>query len=880
MAAVIAPFEKRTGAAITGQERPVLLYTLLALLAFLSFAYQTRVAVDVFDQILHPAENSRVPFRMSSDRFTVMSVSPEAKLAGLQPGDRVMVLGRTGIAGFNDMFRKVSKMRPGEEMHVEAMRGNRMFTFDVRLARSAQEVHPSVDAVIGILLGVVMPWFSVLLGVYVAAVRPRDPLAWIVLGLMLSFTGLVNSTPFLWSDWIRIPGELFHTLLTGLWPVFMFLFGYYFPARPAMDRRFPWLKWIIIGPAVLNAVIGAPLAVGAMENLGAVQMYLNRFNALKEIELTLVIAAIVLGLALLGVKAFRTANKDARRRMRLLFSGIVVSLTPILAIITYSVVRDQSFESIPPFVLLPSILVIVLFPVTLAYVILVNRAMDVRVVLRQSLQYAFARSGVVVLRVLTLALFGITGYWLATTYAKSMPLQVLLAVALIALVLAVNVTMKRLGLWVDRRFFRDEYNAERILSELSDQVSRIREPAPLAATVSDRIAAALHVSRIAFILENNGCFESCHVIGFDANPRISFANDSGLIAYLHRSKDPQRVYFDDESSWLYRAPDMDDEQRSRLAYLGSELLLPLASRDQLLGFISAGQKRSEEPYSKSDVRMLSSVANQAGLALENAKLTTAIAAEMAQRERLAREVEIAREVQERLFPQTLPATEGLDYAGFCRTALGVGGDYYDFLALPDHHLGFAVGDVAGKGISAALLMASLQASLRGETSHGTADLAGLIGNLNKRVFEASTSNRYATFFYGQYTPEAHRVDYVNAGHNPPILMRRRGAEWEATELAATGTVVGLIVTSEYEQAAVELRPGDYLVAFTDGISEAMNHDDEEWGEERLTETIRACAEASLTADETVKRILSAADTFVAGAKQHDDMTVVVLRVQA
>jgi sigma-B regulation protein RsbU (phosphoserine phosphatase) len=177
-------------------------------------------------------------------------------------------------------------------------------------------------------------------------------------------------------------------------------------------------------------------------------------------------------------------------------------------------------------------------------------------------------------------------------------------------------------------------------------------------------------------------------------------------------------------------------------------------------------------------------------------------------------------------------------------------------------------------------MASLQASLRGETSHGTTDLAGLIGNLNKRVFEASTSNRYATFFYGQYTPETHRVDYVNAGHNPPILVRRNGAGWEVSELAATGTVVGLIMTTEYDQASVHLSPGDYLVAFTDGISEAMNHDDEEWGEERLTETIRACAEASLTANEMVKRILSAADTFVAGAKQHDDMTVVVLRVQA
>ncbi len=871
--------EKRSPLANT-HGRSVLLYSLLALIALMSFAYQTRVAADVFDQVLHPTDQSRQPFQMSADHFTVKSVSPEAEAAGLRPGDRVMMLGHSGIAGFNDMFRKVSKMRPGEEMHVEAMRGGRMLSFDVKLVRSREQIHYLADSAIGLTLGFLMPWFSVLLGLYIASVRVRDPLAWIVLGVMLSFTGLVNTTPFLWSDWIRIPGELFHVLLASLWPAFMFLFGYYFPEPPVIERRWPWLKWILVGPLVLLAIVTTPLEVGALEYLPSVQPYISRLRTSAGIELVFAISAIALGLFFLGWKGFRSPNKDAGRRMRLLFCGMFVSLAPVLSIISYTAIRNVDFESLSLYVTIPSILLIVLFPITLAYVILVNRAMDVRVVLRQSLQYAFARSGVVVLRILTLAIFGVTGYWLATAYARNLVAQVILALVLIGLVLAVNVTMRRLGLWVDRRFFRDQYDAERILSELSDQVSRIREPQPLAETVSDKIAGALHVSRVAFVLENNGDFETCHVLGFDNNPHIHFPNDCGLIKFLNRSKDPQRVYFDDDSSWLYRAPGMDDEQRSRLAYLGSELLLPLATRDHLLGFISAGQKRSEEPYSKSDVRMLSSVANQAGLALENAKLTTAIASEMAQRERLAREVEIAREVQERLFPQTLPPIHGLDYAGFCRTALGVGGDYYDFLALPGHQLGFAVGDVAGKGISAALLMASLQASLRGETSHGTTDLAGLIGNLNKRVFEASTSNRYATFFYGQYTPETHRVDYVNAGHNPPILVRRNGAGWEVSELAATGTVVGLIMTTEYDQASVHLSPGDYLVAFTDGISEAMNHDDEEWGEERLTETIRACAEASLTANEMVKRILSAADTFVAGAKQHDDMTVVVLRVLA
>ena len=145
--------------------------------------------------------------------------------------------------------------------------------------------------------------------------------------------------------------------------------------------------------------------------------------------------------------------------------------------------------------------------------------------------------------------------------------------------------------------------------------------------------------------------------------------------------------------------------------MGSELLLPLAVRDKLLGFISLGPKKSEEPYTGSDVRLLKSVAAQTGLALENADLMREIADEVAQRERLNREVEIAREVQERLFPQKLPAIAGLDYAAYCRPALASAATTTTFLRLPQGQLGVAIGDVSGKGIAAALMMASLQASL-------------------------------------------------------------------------------------------------------------------------------------------------------------------------
>jgi sigma-B regulation protein RsbU (phosphoserine phosphatase) len=343
---------------------------------------------------------------------------------------------------------------------------------------------------------------------------------------------------------------------------------------------------------------------------------------------------------------------------------------------------------------------------------------------------------------------------------------------------------------------------------------------------------------------------------------------------LEAMKEPARVYLDDPNSWLYREAEVSVEDRTQLSQLHSELLLPLSTRDKLLGFISLGPKLSDEPYSGTDVRLLKSVAAQTGLALENARLMSAIADEVAQRERLNREVEIAREVQERLFPQTLPQIVGVEYSGACRPALGVGGDYYDFLALPGGHLGIAIGDVSGKGIAAALMMASLQASLRGEATRAPENLAGVVANVNRLLFGASSDNRYATFFYAQYDPETRRLTYVNAGHNPPMLFHRAGGESQVTRLEVGGAVVGLLEKSLYEQAAVTIAPGDILVAFTDGVSEAMNGADEEWGEEQLLEAVRKSAE--LAASEIITHVMAAADRFVAGAKQHDDMTLVVL----
>lgn len=316
----------------------------------------------------------------------------------------------------------------------------------------------------------------------------------------------------------------------------------------------------------------------------------------------------------------------------------------------------------------------------------------------------------------------------------------------------------------------------------------------------------------------------------------------------------------------------------RLRHLIASALRNNRDKERLAPYLIAWHEIETDEFAKRAIAaaldgVKTESAAETALAQEVARLTTAIGREMAQRERLNRELEIAREVQEHLFPQRLPSAPGIDYCGQCWPAREVGGDYYDFLELPDARLGIAIGDVSGKGVGAALMMACLEASLRALASV-VRDPADLIGRVNDLVCQASAADRYATLFYAEYDPVTRCLTYVNAGHNAPLVLRKCGGVWEVLRLETGGPVIGLL-PQRYQRGALFHQPGDLVVLYTDGLSESMNVRHEEWGEERLIELAKTCHD--LPALHAMGRILAAAKAFAEGAPQHDDMTLVVLR---
>ena len=243
-----------------------------------------------------------------------------------------------------------------------------------------------------------------------------------------------------------------------------------------------------------------------------------------------------------------------------------------------------------------------------------------------------------------------------------------------------------------------------------------------------------------------------------------------------------------------------------------------------------------------------------------------------ERDALERELNVAREVQRELLPRAAPRIESLELAGVCRPAIAVGGDYYDYLQHADDRPGLVIADISGKGVPAALLMASLQASVR-SLFHTVADPGRLHARLNEALCRSSSMARYATAFVADFDPKTRRLTYSNAGHLPPLVVRRD----RTLRCDEGGMPIGLFEGAAYETGALTLAPGDLLALFTDGVTEAPAPDGEEFGAERLADLLRAHLDHPL--DAALQAVLDALSDWSGPVAPHDDVTLVLARVQ-
>ncbi len=300
------------------------------------------------------------------------------------------------------------------------------------------------------------------------------------------------------------------------------------------------------------------------------------------------------------------------------------------------------------------------------------------------------------------------------------------------------------------------------------------------------------------------------------------------------------------------------------------LSLPVEIDGQPRGLLVVADKESRRgvgPFPSTDRRTLSLFANQAAIALENAKLHK-LALE---KERLEREMELAAEIQQQILPKVMPNIPGFEVIGWNRPARQAGGDYFDMQSLGEGRWGLVVGDVVGKGLPAALLVSTLHSALRVLLDQMEVG-PPLLERLNRHIFESSSANKFITMLLAALDTESHRLAYLNAGHNPGLLVRRGG---EVVQLVSAGLPLGLMAKGEFGASSVDLGEGDLVCIYSDGITECESPAEEEFGLERLTELLLQQRRQSLT--EILQAIDSAVSGFAQDLPQGDDQTVIILR---
>jgi phosphoserine phosphatase RsbU/P len=878
-------------------------------------AYQTMSSLKSLDRGSDPGWRAEV--RLDKARLSwIEDGGPAAGI--LRPGDEIVSInGKSQSNGLEAamLFRNIP---PDSTYKITVRRDGRLFDFNLVTGPI-----PSVRLALDPLLTLVLPAIFLFSGLALFLLKSSDKLA-LLLSLMFgSIIGMLSGGYYLiqWK-WLVVILAGANCVSAFFFPIFLHFFLLFPDPRGSLSpllRRFPKLAWSLYFPCLLIIFPSFILAVFAPERfdiLGTNHPWTRYLLAGVEISY------IIGGLVSLLVN-YRESNRQLRRKMRVVVAGSLAGLLPMMLLVGCALLYSWYPINRTLFVWLAvaAVTTLPLFPLSFLYAIIRHQVIPVRIIIRRSLRYLFVRQGSILLELIVVG--AVLTLLLKYVFAR---MQIgHLAVGIISGVVAIAAWQltqwlhyKVIAPAIDRAFFRRAYNAQMILSELSQALrvmSDWREET--LAFVSMKIQEALQTDNVTIFLrdEKSGDYLCAVTSSYTDQGQISIASlpylrlprDAFVLQRLAESARPLAVDFDDPNSW---ACALAPQESRTLNQIRSALILPSATKDQLIGVISLGQRLGDLPFSREDRELLTAVASQLSFAIENAQLVR----HKAEEERMRRELEFASEVQRRLFPQCPPKLAQLELCGVCYPARDVGGDYYDFLELGEGEVGIAVADVSGKGISAALLMSVIQASLRAQAPKANGQMTELIASMNRLLCESTGANNYATFFYALLDWRARRLTYVNAGHNPPILVRagapayslrlsnvtqtvssiksENGAELGRllrTEALASlsgepisylttgGPVIGLLEDCVYKNCTIELESGDVLVAYTDGLSEARNPEGEEFGEERLAQIV--VDNAGLPADEMRERIIAGIRGWQRDAPQHDDMTMVIVKVK-
>ncbi|MBX7151863.1 SpoIIE family protein phosphatase [bacterium] len=762
--------------------------------------------------------------------------------AGLKDGDILIAINDTLLRSTGHASQILNKARPEDTLIYTVVRNDQKLRLPLQIVMTMNTLY----------FGFALLGFGFLLvGWMVGTARPGDrvPSLFFKMSMFGALLFILGGA----AVGVNYNGSLFWIInvIVGyiLFPALFIHFFLVFPNERLSSKTSRWLIPSIYVFSFLNIVY---FIVGVIMKANGILSVFIFFSMMGT------------GFGLFCRSYFKLKDPKQRKPLKSILIGTTLGFSGFLYLLIVPNVGRAVFINYPE--ALTPVGIVALIPLSFGYSIFRYRTMDIDVIIKKSLVYAATTAGVAVVYLAILLIMGYAVQGIIGGGSQNPYLQ--FGVLLIAAF--VFAPMKeRIQTVVDKRFFRERYNYQKALLDFSQELPHLTQLDEILQKVIYTVTSTMHIESMAIALYADHAIKPSNYIqhGIAEAQCDLECCPGGLIEQLAKTKRPQLL----DPVNLAELP-VPGQEKLTISACKIVLAVPMVKQNSLIGVLLMGPKLSEKPFAQEDMDLLTTVASQAGIAIENARLIK----EELEKAKLENELNVARRIQQSLLPARSPEIPGLDIAGVSLPALSVGGDYFDYIKLDDHRFMIAVGDVSGKGVSAALYMSKIQGMIQIASRLYKSPREILI-EVNQWMYHGMERQSFVTMIVGVIDLKKRTMTICRAGHNPAIAMHEGMLKLIRCKGLGVGLVPGEMFEKNLEEETTVLDAGNTYIFYTDGVTEAMNDRHDEFGEEHLYELVQM--KKDQTSAELLNTIVDEVNTFCYGVEQHDDITVVIVKVK-
>ncbi|MFA6596641.1 MAG: SpoIIE family protein phosphatase [Ignavibacteriaceae bacterium] len=831
------------------------LSAILVMICALNLFYIFDVTAQSNDECLW--RDSKAAGKNNVITFALVKVGGVTWAAGVRDGDRLVSINGILCKNTLDASRTLDKVSSGDYAVYVFERNGKQFTANVY-----------VKKLIGFnnLAFTLFSTFWLIVGFFVLMAKPEGKIqrlfysvgAFTVLFAMSSLLnrGIQVDNPIL-KNMILFRGVNILIFFGGIfWSFSMVRFFSVFPIETKLEKKSGIRKTLVYSPWIIFLLLMAVnikfVIIDNLQTMGIVNNIVINVLILSSLLISFI-------LLVLGYRKVESINE--KRALRIIIAAFIIGLGAIIYIILFTATTNQVIFN-DPLLFMPIILIAVI-PVAFGYAIFRYSLMDIREAVKSTIVYGTATVSIAVVYFLIMLLLGqVVSSAIGTQYQGMIAGFVFIVFAIVF-----QSSKDRFQDFLTQKFYPEQFAFQKGLLKFSGDIAKVVGIENILNSTRELYVDSLRISKYGLMLKKNGglfhLLQQHGISEFAPQSLKSLQNVSNY--FSERKKNNQRIVLERQnfSSVL-------EEDASVFINEAIFTIIPLMINDQIIGLLLFGLKQTGSQFAGKDLDLLISASNQTAISIENARLYHS----EVEKKRLERDLENARHIQQSLLPKTIPSINNLELSGVTIPAQHVGGDYYDFIKLNNDKLYIIVADVSGKGLSAALYISKLQTMIRMFCSVERSPKEILI-EINKNLFAEMERNYFITVSLALIDAGAKKVRFCRAGHTHALLINGNSCEKIKPAGIGLGLNKGEVFDSSLEEIEIPLEKGNILAVYSDGISEAMNEKQQEFGEENIITILINNANTSL---ETVQsEIINGVNTFCGDEEQHDDITLVLVK---